>query len=132
MRRTCLLHVVDEAFARAVRCQQAMDAKAVETIHRTRVAFKKFRYMVEALQPLLAGITAERLAAMRDYQAMMGEVRDTEVFLTRLDRFARRHESVATDQKRFRDWLVQRHILQVAHCLKHASRLQEFWPCSPG
>ncbi len=131
LQRARLLPAVDAAFARVVQCQQAMDAKAAETIHRTRVAFKKFRYMVEALQPLLAAITTERLAAMRDYQAMMGEVRDTEMFLTRIDKFARRDKGFGTDLGRFREWLVQRHILQVSHFLKHARRLQEFWPCDP-
>ena len=59
---------------------------------------------------------------------MMGEVQDTEVFLARLDKFARRHESRARTLALFRHWLLQRHTTQIAHCLEHADRLHSFWP----
>ena len=84
--RAAVLASVPEAFNQTVELQRAMDPGAVETIHRTRIAFKKFRYMVEALQPLFDGITAERLITMQAYQSMMGDVQDSEVFLDRLDR----------------------------------------------
>jgi len=129
--RAAVMKVVHEAFTRTVERQRAMDPVEVVTIHRVRVAFKKFRYMMEALQPLFAEITAERVIAMQDYQSMMGEVQDTEVFLARLDKFARRNESLARDLARFRLWLLQRHTAQIDYCLEHAERLHEFWPFKP-
>ena len=129
--RSAVLSAVQEAFARTVELQRTMDPGAVETIHRTRIAFKKFRYMVEALQPLFSDITAKRVTAMQDYQSMMGEVQDTEVFLARLDKFARQHESYASTLARFRHWLLQRHTTQIAYCLKHADQLHKFWPLKP-
>ena len=131
LHRAAVMKVVREAFTRTVERQRAMDPADVATIHRVRIAFKKFRYMVEALQPLFAEITAERIAAMQDFQSMMGEVQDTEVLLGRLDKFARRHESLTRDLARFRRWLLQRHTAQVAYCLSHAGRLHEFWPLKP-
>lgn len=131
LHRAAVMKVVREAFARTVERQRAMDPGEVATIHRVRVAFKKFRYMVEALQPLFAEITAERIAAMQDFQSMMGEVQDTEVLLARLDKFARRHNSLAGDLARFRLWLLQRHTAQIACCLEHAEHLHEFWPLKP-
>lgn len=129
--RAAVLEAVHEAFTRVVELQQAMDPGAVKTIHRMRIAFKKFRYMVEALQPLFAGITPKRLAKMQDFQSMMGEVQDSEVFLARLDKFARRHEYLASTLARFRHWLLLRHTTQIACCLKHADRLHDFWPLKP-
>lgn len=131
MHRAAVTNVVQEAFARTVERQRAMNPGEVATIHRVRIAFKKFRYMVEALQPLYPAITAERLAAMQKFQSMMGEVQDTEVFLARLDKFARRDESSARDLARFRRWLLQRHTAQIACCLGHAGRLHAFWPLKP-
>jgi CHAD domain-containing protein len=93
--RAAVLNAVHEAFEQVVKLQRLMDPGAAETIHRTRVAFKKFRYMVEAMQPLLDGITARHIAAMQDYQSMMGDVQDSEVFLARLDKSARGHHALA-------------------------------------
>ena len=56
------MNAVEDAFAKALELQRAMDPGAADTIHRTRIAFKKFRYMVGALQPLFAEITPERPA----------------------------------------------------------------------
>lgn len=121
-------HAVLEAYARAVELQRAMDPGAVETIHRTRIAFKKFRYMMEALQPAFDEITDSRLKAMRAFQSMMGAVQDTEVFIARLDKFARREKDVARALARFRHWLLSRHTQQIAYCLQHADRLLQFHP----
>jgi CHAD domain-containing protein len=91
--RAAIMTAVQDAYARTLRLQQAMDPGSAATIHRTRVAFKKFRYMVEALQPLLTEVTPERVAAMRDFQSMMGEVQDSKVFLARLDKHVQRNEA---------------------------------------
>jgi len=123
---------VHDAFAKTLELQRAMDPGAAATIHRTRVAFKKFRYMVEALQPLFAEITPERVATMQDYQSMMGEVQDTEVFLARLDKYTRGREARAKTLARFRRWLLLQHTAQITRCLKHADRLPAFWPLKDG
>lgn len=126
--RLALMEAVRDAFALTVERQRAMDPGAVETIHRTRIAFKKFRYMVEALQPLFPEITSTRITAMQDFQSMMGEVQDSQVFISRLDKHARGHEDRAKTLARFRRWLLLRHTSQIAHCLKQAEKLHEFWP----
>ena len=40
-------------FARTMRLQIKVNPEETKTIHRTRIAFKHFRYMIEALLPLL-------------------------------------------------------------------------------
>ena len=64
------------ALAEVTKRHRAIRADDTITIHRTRVAFKKFRYMTEALQPLLPGVTRLTLKAMRDYQTRMGDIQD--------------------------------------------------------
>ena len=105
-----------------------MDPGSANSIHRTRVAFKKFRYMVEALQPLLSGVTPARIAALQDFQSMMGDVQDTDVFLARLDKYTRRHHQRAQRLARFRHWLLRRRTAQITFCMNHAERLYSFWP----
>ncbi|HXJ56745.1 MAG TPA: CHAD domain-containing protein [Verrucomicrobiae bacterium] len=126
--RTAVLRGVQEAFERTVDRQRAMDPGSANSIHRTRVAFKKFRYMVEALQPILLGVTPARIAALQDFQSMMGDVQDTDVFLARLDKYTRRHHRRARRLARFRHWLLRRRTAQITYCLNHADRLNGFWP----
>ena len=51
------------------------------TIHRLRVAFKRFRYLSELLQPLFPRLTANRLREMQAYQTLMGDIQDIEVLI---------------------------------------------------
>jgi len=130
--RQAVLHAVEAAFARAVELQRKMDPGMAETIHRTRIAFKRFRYMVEALQPIFPEVTPDRLSAMQEFQSMMGEVQDTEVFLARLDRYARAAKRRAQALARFRHWLLRDRTAQITRCLKHGDRLHCFWPLEQG
>lgn len=70
-----------EAFARVIVLRRQICRRAPATIHRTRVAFKRVRYMSELLQPLAKGITDELLARMRGFQKLMGDIQDLEVLL---------------------------------------------------
>ena len=86
-----LLRSVDRAFSRTRQLRARIDPRDTRTIHRTRVAFKKFRYMVEALAEYLpGGDRPSAWPAMRHYQTMMGEIQDAEVLLRTLDKFLRK------------------------------------------
>jgi len=71
------------SFDRAARLRRQVRRGNPKTIHRLRVAFKRFRYGCELLQPFLPGLTAERLEKMKDYQRRAGDVQDVEVLLAR-------------------------------------------------
>jgi CHAD domain-containing protein len=119
---------VNAAFARVVDRRAQMDATDVKTIHRTRVAFKRFRYMVEALQPLLPSITRARLRAMHSFQRVLGDLQDTEVFLDRVEKLAQKDK---IDLKRilpFWRWLQRRRTEQIRQALAQADTIDEFWP----
>jgi CHAD domain-containing protein len=123
-----LVRSVDRAFRRTRQLRGRIDASDTWTIHRTRVAFKKFRYMVEALAEHLPGIAAERLAALRQYQTMMGEIQDSEVLLATLDKFLLRQEIKPGAAHRFRAELLRRRQRLIRVYLKAADQLLEFWP----
>lgn len=76
-----VLAVLREAFGRVVELRQRIQRRDTRTIHRTRVAFKRFRYMCESLPPLLPGLTQEQLEQMRAFQTRMGNIQDLEVLL---------------------------------------------------
>jgi CHAD domain-containing protein len=123
-----LLRSVDRAFTRTRQRWTHVRPEDPRTIHRTRVAFKKFRYMVEALADFLPGVTDDRLAAMHHYQTMMGEIQDAEVLLRTLDKFLRKQEIKPEAARRFREELLRRRQWLIRVYLRAAEQLLEFWP----
>lgn len=123
-----ILAEADATFARVAERRRQMDPGQVSTIHRTRVAFKKFRYMVEALQPLYRDLTRQRLTAMRSFQRLLGELQDTDVFLDRLDQYMRKHKTRARQLAALRFWILRRRTAQIRRCLERADDIFKFWP----
>lgn len=83
-----LLLALDHAFARVLQAYTSMDAEHVASIHKLRIAFKKFRYSVEIVHHLLQNFPETNFERMHDYQSTMGEIQDSEVasqHLTDLD-----------------------------------------------
>jgi CHAD domain-containing protein len=79
-----VLQAVDDAFLATKQRQDWINPAAAATIHRVRIAFKAFRYMVEIVHPLLDGFPLENLEQMHEYQSRMGEIQDIEVIMQAL------------------------------------------------
>jgi CHAD domain-containing protein len=89
-KRRMAMAAVGAAFNRVVERKVAIDPSDPATIHRMRVAFKKFRYMVEALAPILPNASPRRLKAMNAFQGRMGDIQDSEVLRASVRTFARK------------------------------------------
>jgi CHAD domain-containing protein len=119
---------INQAFARVAQLCRHVRADDAKTIHRTRIAFKHFRYMVEALSPRLPAVTEDHRRAMRGYQCMMGDIQDMEVLLAVLDKFVQKEEVNAASGRRLKKELVRRRRMLIQIYLNAAGRLQRFWP----
>jgi CHAD domain-containing protein len=119
---------MDGAFARVAQLCRRVDAGDTATIHRTRVAFKRFRYMVEALSPLLPAVSDDHRRAMRGYQSMMGDIQDAEVLLAALDKFISSEKIAPEPARKLRQELLRRRQWLVRVYLNAAGKLREFWP----
>lgn len=123
-----LIATAGAAFARAVQMKELMEPEQPGTIHRLRVAFKKFRYTAEMLQPLLPWITKEHLKALNAYQVRMGEIQDIEVFTATINRFALKRKGVGSDSLlSLRQELARRRLELVDAFLATADNLHAFW-----
>lgn len=118
------------AFARVAQLCRHVNAADTETIHRTRIAFKRFRYMVDALSPLLPAVTDQHRQAMRGYQSMMGDIQDVEVLLATLDKFIK-HGDNDSHTERLRTEFTRRREQLIRVYLNAAGKLQQFWPLQP-
>lgn len=78
------------AYGRAVHLRGLIRFDRPETLHRFRVAFKKYRYSIELLEPVFPWADRRLRRAMNRYQTALGEIQDLEVLSTNLRAFARR------------------------------------------
>jgi CHAD domain-containing protein len=124
-----IIKAVSTAFDRTVELRQRIDPARSETLHCTRVAFKKFRYMVEALSNLLP-MPAGFSDALHDYQTRMGNVQDLEVLLQSFRAFAKKRQlEQAPTAELCRD-LARRKNELISCYLARADQLYSFWPAS--
>jgi CHAD domain-containing protein len=100
----------------------------MRSLHRTRVAFKRFRYMMETLHPILRDLTEDRLKSMHEYQARLGVVQDWEVLLACVDKFMKKRELSGQGWKRFRRKLERQRAALVGRFMVSAAELFEFDP----
>jgi CHAD domain-containing protein len=119
---------INQAFARVAQLCRHVRADDTKTIHRTRIAFKHFRYMVEALTPLLPAVTEDHRRALRAYQCMMGDIQDMEVLLAALDKFVQKEEVNAASGRRLKKELVRWRQMLIQIYVNAAGRLRCFWP----
>jgi len=121
-----LMQAVERAYSQTKRAKEGIDAEHPKSIHLTRVAFKKFRYMVEALADYLPGANQPHREAMRNYQTMMGNIQDAEVLLQTLDNFLRKKEIKPEAGRRLREELMRRRQWSIQVYLDAAEQLHEF------
>lgn len=75
------------AFSKAAFMREKIVPARTGTIHRHRIAFKKFRYSMEAMLPLLPSVSKTHLKAMDTYQTTLGKIQDAEVMEQLVNRF---------------------------------------------
>jgi len=127
---TRLLSVVDQAYARAMQAFGQIEALQSASIHRFRVAFKKFRYMVEIVNPVLKDYPEGYLKQMHDYQSRMGDVQDADVFLGALAEFAEQMEAASMPVP-VRESFENHRSEMVAKFMEGKEEIHLFWRAAP-
>jgi len=126
--RSAVLGALGSAFVRAGGLKAGAMTGKTNRIHRFRIAFKRFRYTLEALQPLLHDATGEVLKAMNRYQVMMGEIQDVDVLESMVSIFARRRARSAPVQSlRLKEHLADRRKDLITRFIASAGEFDRFW-----
>ena len=121
---------VDEAYAIVNQRYALIDPGQPATIHRLRIAFKKFRYMIEAIYPILQDFPTDHLKRLHDYQAAMGDIQDMEVALQELADF----EELAPasyDPEPARAYYKERHAIALSRYIEDKGEIITFWRAAP-
>ncbi len=130
-----LFQALDEAFLTVLQRYRRIDPTLPASIHHTRVAFKKFRYMIEIINPLLPGFPESNFKRMHDYQTAMGEIQDVEVFLYTLGDFSEPEageDELLSGQQAVRSYYERRHAELISAYLEDKGEIETFWRADPG
>lgn len=126
--RVAILGTAAGAFARVAALRQSVAPDDPRTIHRLRVAFKEFRYLLEILGPLLPWVTPALRKAMNSFQTAMGEVQDNEVFLAAVNAYAALPRRVpGPSLLDVREFLARRKREAIGAFLQKADEAYGFW-----
>jgi CHAD domain-containing protein len=117
-----------ETFARVVLLRRLVRRNDTNTIHQMRVAFKRFRYMSELLQPMLPRLTRKRLRRMQEFQSMMGDIQDMEVLQAGLKEAIARKRLAAAAMRGLRKELLGRRRRLIDLFLTEIDGLIDFDP----
>lgn len=88
VRRLLALGAVAGCYSKFDRRRRALESADHHAIHRTRVAFKQYRYLVEVALPLLPPSAERCLGAMKHFQDELGAIQDASVLIATLSRLA--------------------------------------------
>jgi CHAD domain-containing protein len=124
-----LPQAVDEAYLTVIQRYAEIDPAQLISIHHLRVAFKKFRYMVEAIYPCLPDFPEAQLQHMHNYQTQMGTIHDGQVLLDTLAEFA--EDSDSYDPRPVRRFYERSLTEQLSEYLKHKADVLNFWRATP-
>jgi CHAD domain-containing protein len=125
---SAVLRAAAQAFAEAVERRRAINLADLRTIHQTRVAFKRFRYILESLSPGITGLSKRQLRALAYYQRKMGIIQDLEVMQACVARYIREDKKREALLQRFSRHLRERRARALRSFLNSADRLYQFWP----
>jgi len=125
-----LVQALESAYTDVARRKQAVNRSVPATVHSTRIAYKKYRYMVESLPAGIGRPSPIQLSVMADYQAAMGRIQDVEVLESFVSDYAQRTPVMAKALQRFRSLLEKRRQDLVERYLDVADTLESFWPLS--
>ncbi len=123
-----LFQTLDDVYASVLKRFKRIDPNIPPTIHRVRVRFKKFRYMVECVHPLIPNFPDSNLQKMHDYQTLMGNIQDVEVLLSTLNTFAGKKNGRKLSQPI--EYYQVKHTNTIQTYMETKDELYQFWRLS--
>ena len=126
-----LTRSITRAFERVRQLKKRIDPNDTHSIHCTRIAFKKFRYMLEALDRRAVALSKELLERLRHYQGLMGDIQDAEVLLRAFEKFVRKEKPEVRPALQLTEALLGRRRKLIGKYLAGADELTKFWPAVP-
>lgn len=124
-----LLRLVDNTYQVVLERYGRLDPERPASIHRIRVAFKKFRYTLECVHPVLPDFPESQFERMHAYQTLMGNIQDAQVCLQVFATFGARNPELELEPARH--LFEERLSLALTNYLDKSQELHSFWRSTP-
>ncbi|HTX90177.1 MAG TPA: CHAD domain-containing protein [Anaerolineales bacterium] len=124
-----VLDTVDDAFSLVMHRVGLLDRAQPPTVHRLRIVFRKFRYLMEIVHPIVSDYPADNLARMHEFQGWMGDIQDIEILLSCLGEFVEKEP--AFDPLPVSQYFEERHAEAIDLFFQNAAKVKSFWRASP-
>jgi len=132
MNNNATIGIVHRRYREVIRLSKKLDPAETATIHRMRLAFKRFRYAAEVVRPLIKKeVTNAHLRQFHAFQTMMGDVQDLEVLSMRLAKWAGKEQKRTDQLKPALEELDRQKETAIAIFMNSAHKVHSFWKVEP-
>jgi CHAD domain-containing protein len=122
-----LLGAIDGYFHRVLEVRRALDPTDPASLHRFRIALKKFRYTVEALEPVLRGFARSHLDQLHLLQTRLGDLHDLEMMSASLRDFLRKNDTGVPHVLPLQKSILDERHGELREALATVDGILEFW-----
>ncbi len=127
IKKETILNFIDKRFRKLLELEAQIDPSNTQTIHETRLAFKKFRYTCEVAQPIIRKrVGLDQLKQFRSFQTMMGDIQDIEVLSDALSKWAQKRGAEQELQPAFEELRNERRK-RIAIFMESRGQVHTFW-----
>ena len=96
------------------------------SIHRMRVAFKRYRYLIQLLEPRLSGLSVPPQKRMKEFQDAAGDIQDLHVLLQRIAKVVKQGKVSPAILRPLRNELLRRKERAIDSFMVRIDELFEF------
>jgi CHAD domain-containing protein len=126
-----LIDTADNTYLWAKHLYDQVETAQISTIHRFRLAYKRFRYLAEILHPLIHNYPVENLERMHIYQGRMGDIQDAETFLATFTEYISDHLP-GVDGKAVIHFFKKELNRLITEYIQNKDEFGSFWKIEPG
>jgi len=115
------------AFDEIRSARQNVNPTDPRSVHRLRIALKRFRYILEILEPVLPAVRGQRASSVKSLQRTMGDIRDNETLVGTLSAKAKDAPQLLPDTAAVLVKLDRRHGSMMRSFLKSVDAILAYW-----
>jgi CHAD domain-containing protein len=119
--------MVSGTFDEAVEARRAADPTDPQSLHRLRIAMKRFRYVLELFEEAYPPVAEERTASVQSLQRAMGDLRDNERLAAGIARAGKQNPGRLRDTAGALEKLERRHSAMMTSFLKSVDAILDYW-----
>ncbi len=119
--------MVESAFDDVRQARIAADPTDARSVHRLRIALKRFRHVVEVFEPVLPPARGERTASVHSLQRTMGDLRDNELLSSALSSHGKGDPGRLPATAAALVTLDRRHSEMMTSFLKSVDAILQYW-----